>query len=681
METDKIGSSIRKEAAIVLWRVLLFIVYYIALIVLGIGLFFGALGVTILLLQFLVSLNRISVRALAVIIILWLAMWWFCIQFAWYLVKPLFSFHSSSDMGRMEIKRRDCPELFAMIADVAKATGNRMPKHVYLTADVNACVFYNTTSIWTIFLPARMNLMIGMGLMQGMNKDEIKAILGHEYGHFSQHTMRVGRISYRLLLIIQGMIELAYTQQKSAAISQAKGENGYFHLVSKPISFITRLTIKFYGYIERRNRRLSRYMEFEADSVACRIVGAKPFISSLCKLNIISERNSTYENIVTNLISNWQYINNYWAGYEIVCSLLQDEGQVRFTNEDIIDSMIYNKTHLISRIKRLDGWDTHPSTEDRIEKARQYIESDKKIDTTCALTMIPEKIMNDIGTIKLKLIAENMFMSPDFTSVDEISLEEFKKKVEDEFRSRPVFLQPFLDKMIIGFTLPKESEITEPIENPFSETNRNYLLEFKQGVDDLQKLNQIKSEDSASKHLIYNGENMDCATAIVQQLKYLSNLTESLKVLDINVYKYLLKKAKDISVLENTYRALFLGDSGQRGMRSIADTVRIIRDQLGFMRTHGHGGQLKREVMAQLTKDFCYFLQSYDYRLTLKLAGRSDADCQQVDDWLVFALEGNPDNLFKMVDYIWSVINDLYNTSKSRLDQIMVDAYYDKVNI
>lgn len=342
METDKIGSSIRKEAAIVLWRVLLFIVYYIALIVLGIGLFFGALGVTILLLQFLVSLNRISVRALAVIIILWLAMWWFCIQFAWYLVKPLFSFHSSSDKGRMEIKRRDCPELFAMIADVAKATGNRMPKHVYLTADVNACVFYNTTSIWTIFLPARKNLMIGMGLMQGMNKDEIKAILGHEYGHFSQHTMRVGRISYRLLLIIQGMIELAYTQQKSAAISQAKGENGYFHLVSKPISFITRLTIKFYGYIERRNRRLSRYMEFEADSVACRIVGAKPFISSLCKLNIISERNSTYENIVTNLISNWQYINNYWAGYEIVCSLLQDEGQVRFTNEDIIDSMIYN---------------------------------------------------------------------------------------------------------------------------------------------------------------------------------------------------------------------------------------------------------------------------------------------------------------------------------------------------
>ena len=29
-------------------------------------------------------------------------------------------------------------------------------------------------------------------LIRGMNKDEVKAILGHEFGHFSQQTMKVG---------------------------------------------------------------------------------------------------------------------------------------------------------------------------------------------------------------------------------------------------------------------------------------------------------------------------------------------------------------------------------------------------------------------------------------------------------------------------------------------------------
>ena len=42
MDINKIESNIRKEAATVLWRVVLFIVYYVALILVGIGLFFAA---------------------------------------------------------------------------------------------------------------------------------------------------------------------------------------------------------------------------------------------------------------------------------------------------------------------------------------------------------------------------------------------------------------------------------------------------------------------------------------------------------------------------------------------------------------------------------------------------------------------------------------------------------------
>ena len=296
MDIDSIENKIRTEATSVLVRVVLFIIYYIVLILIGLGLFVAAFGVTWLLIEGLSGVTRINGRAVFWIGIAWLAMWWFCIQISWYLIKPLFTFHSSTDHNRVEIQREDCPDLFSMIQEVAKATGNRMPKHVYLTSEVNACVFYNSTSFWAIFLPTRKNLMVGLGLLQGMNKDEVKAVLAHEFGHFSQQTMKVGTISYRLLLIIRDMIEQAQEQQRSAALSRSSDNSWekFFHLASGPISFITKRTIDFYNYIEKKNRSLSRYMEFEADAVACRIVGAKAFISSMSKLPVLSERYDLY---------------------------------------------------------------------------------------------------------------------------------------------------------------------------------------------------------------------------------------------------------------------------------------------------------------------------------------------------------------------------------------------------
>ncbi len=46
IEIRDIENNIRKEASTVLFRVVLFLIYYIALILLGIGLFAGAFWVT-----------------------------------------------------------------------------------------------------------------------------------------------------------------------------------------------------------------------------------------------------------------------------------------------------------------------------------------------------------------------------------------------------------------------------------------------------------------------------------------------------------------------------------------------------------------------------------------------------------------------------------------------------------
>ena len=221
-----------------------------------------------------------------------------------------------------------------MIEEVAKATGNKMPKHVYLTSETNASVFYNSTSFWAIFLPTRKNLKIGLGLLNGMNKSEIKAILSHEFGHFSQKTMRIAAISYRLSLIIGDIIEQDQKQQEQMALIRAIDDNDdtvsyLFHLASIPISVITRITFSFYKYIEGKYRSLSRLMEFEADAVACRVVGKKAFISSLLKVGIASYRYDQYEALISILLlSEKKMLKEFWKGYSFAENIIASNENV-----------------------------------------------------------------------------------------------------------------------------------------------------------------------------------------------------------------------------------------------------------------------------------------------------------------------------------------------------------------
>lgn len=56
-------------------------------------------------------------------------------------------------------------------------------------------MFYDLSLI-NLLLPSRKNLDIGLGLVNVLNLGELKAVLAHEFGHFAQRTMAVGRWVY-----------------------------------------------------------------------------------------------------------------------------------------------------------------------------------------------------------------------------------------------------------------------------------------------------------------------------------------------------------------------------------------------------------------------------------------------------------------------------------------------------
>lgn len=112
-----------------------------------------------------------------------------------FLVRGLFIGKGKDDPTSVEIREEDEPALFAFVRRIADETGAPRPHRVFLSARVNAAVFYDL-SFWNLIFPSKKNLEIGLGLVNVLTLDELKAVIAHEFGHFGQRTMAIGRWVY-----------------------------------------------------------------------------------------------------------------------------------------------------------------------------------------------------------------------------------------------------------------------------------------------------------------------------------------------------------------------------------------------------------------------------------------------------------------------------------------------------
>src|ERR1700761_8489641 len=122
-----------------------------------------------------------------------------------FLVKFVFAVSKDENSQRVEVLEEEQPRLFAFIRELTAATGTHFPKKIYFSPDVNACVFYNS-NFWSMFLPIRKNLEIGLGLVNSVNVSEFKAVMAHEFGHFSQRSMKLSAFTYNVNRVIHNML-------------------------------------------------------------------------------------------------------------------------------------------------------------------------------------------------------------------------------------------------------------------------------------------------------------------------------------------------------------------------------------------------------------------------------------------------------------------------------------------
>jgi Zn-dependent protease with chaperone function len=207
-----------------------------------------------------------------------------------FLVKGLFK-RTRVDPGmRVEVTEREQPVLFAFIRQLCKDTGAPFPHKVYLVPDVNAAVSFDESLLNLIF-PSRKNLIIGLGLVNRLNLSEFKAVLAHEFGHFSQNSMKLGSYVYTANRVVADVVygrdslddmvsALCRTDPRIAVF--AWGFAGVLWVMRKG------LDLMFRG-INFAHASLSRQMEYNADLVAASVTGSDALVFALARLDFASE--------------------------------------------------------------------------------------------------------------------------------------------------------------------------------------------------------------------------------------------------------------------------------------------------------------------------------------------------------------------------------------------------------
>jgi len=351
------SQEFKKQVTKVIIAILLFLLTYIALLALAVGLAIACCyaGIWIVLHLFHVITLIVGVGLVAV-----------GISVFYFLVKFVLAVSKDENPGRIEITEAEQPRLFAFIRRLTTDTNTPFPKKIFLSPDVNACVFYHS-SFWSMFLPVRKNLEIGLGLVNSINISEFKAVMAHEFGHFSQRSMKLGSFTYNTNRIIYNML---YDNRGYTAFLQAWAN------IHSYLAFFARITVKIaqgiqwilremYKLVNKSYMALSREMEFHADTIAASVAGGNNLVTALSRVEVAGGCYSSAINTANDWLKEKKVARNIFRNQLTVFRAMADEYELPLKDGLPEISYQFIRSFSRSRINYRDQWASHPTLEER----------------------------------------------------------------------------------------------------------------------------------------------------------------------------------------------------------------------------------------------------------------------------------------------------------------------------
>jgi Zn-dependent protease with chaperone function len=601
-----VSENFRKMAIKSVLSIVLFLFTYVILVIGGIGVIFLcgliAYGIMTFYASFITGMLALGCIGMGFLIF-------------FFLIKFIFSSSKKIDRSHLvEITEKQQPELFKMIHEIVTEVKTNFPKKVYLASNVNASVFYDS-NFWSMFFPVRKNLQIGIGLMNTVSVIELKAILAHEFGHFSQRSMKVGSYVYNVNKVIYNM--LYENEGYGSLLNGWSNVSNYFALFARGaimvIQGIQYILTKVYTVLNLNYMALSREMEFHADAVAASVAGSQPLANSLLRLELADQSLNIVFNYYDNKIAESQKPSDLYPQQHFVLSQMALAEELPVQNGLPILSVDnykkFNKTKLVLD----DQWSSHPSTAQRVAKLMELNLPVRGADNEIAITMLADQesiqqLITDRLLVDVKYEAE-----PVVVGATEFIDDYLKREAENAY---PAIFKNYFDERD-----PYKNFTEDDFNAPASDQHLTFEeLINPESTADINSLNTAMADKSILEK-IYHGV-LEIETFDYDGIKYtytdayplitfleaeIVRYNDLLEKRDIDLFKFFLNKAIAHNNLEEFKAHSLSYQSSANHLQIQRDVYSNLAEATMFMQTTTPFDQIIENMIQvkKMEKPFC----------------------------------------------------------------------------
>lgn len=259
-----------------------------------------------------------------------------------------------TDPGR-ELKAEEAPALYELTKEVAQIMGTHPIDEIRITPLNDLAVYEKGTWREKMNDKGKRILILGTSVLNDFKKEDFKAVLAHEYGHFTHRDTAGGEVALRVQNDMTKYFIALYNAGQNTVWNVA------FHF------------LRLYNFIFRRiSHGATRLQEVLADKVAAETFGASSFINGLTHVIKREIEFNKYANIeIEEAVNLKRPLNNLYEIKGIHDEEIEDELNNALTSKTTED-------------------DTHPSPADRF----RYIEGIKSTNATNDDSLITDLFQN-----------------------------------------------------------------------------------------------------------------------------------------------------------------------------------------------------------------------------------------------------------------------------------------------
>ncbi len=481
-----------------------------------------------------------------------------------FMVKFLFASTGGTESPGIQIQESDEPALFEFIRRVADEVGTHFPRKIFLIPDANASVFYNS-SFWSMFFPTKKNLNIGLGLVNSLNISEFKAVLAHEFGHFSQSSMSLGTYVYYVNQVIFNM--LYRNDGWASAANSIAGIHQVMYFFVRLAAYIVQgvqwVLRGMYGIINRQYLSLSREMEFHADTIAASVSGSNNMAQALRQVELGAQTYHQTLEKCDELLKTKEAPLNAYIGQRVIAAHtatvndLPSRHGVPVVTSDFMAQRPQNRVHF------KDQWASHPTLAEREANLKAIgVEAPVLDESAWVVFQNPDKWQRELTDFLYRNIELEVSDVADeaFASILETEKAEqaFPKMYQGYYNGHILYCEKWSE---LGADTPAKKNSKQEIESLFSENIDNKIAALQQ---DIETLKAIGDERIDTKSFDFDGQKYQRFQASEVQgllVRELEELQEKRQQQDIKIASTFYAHALSISqakadTLKTAYQAL-----------------------------------------------------------------------------------------------------------------------------